>query len=153
MHSPSHPSILGRCIHVQVSTTIVQVTSAHLQVPTTFLMYLHEVSVSTGNLQPDVSIIIIYILGCLQIISSYPLPRYRFQNISECELVQSLFLVVQHPYLGTIHPYTGIHKQSPVAKILYTSIIHIIKSQLERNTLKQSSVNMDAVTISMLVSQ
>ena len=32
MHSPSHPSILGRCIHVQVSTSIVQVTLAHLRV-------------------------------------------------------------------------------------------------------------------------
>ena len=51
MHSPSHPSILGRCIHVQVSTTIVQVTLAHLQVPLIFLMYLHQVSVSTGHLQ------------------------------------------------------------------------------------------------------
>ena len=49
LHTPSHPSILDRCIHVQVSTTIVQVTSAHLKVPTTFFMYLHQVSVSTGH--------------------------------------------------------------------------------------------------------
>ena len=41
LHTPSHPSILDRCIHVQVSTTIVQVISAHLKVPTTFFMYLH----------------------------------------------------------------------------------------------------------------
>ena len=49
LHTPSHPSILDRCVHVQVSTTIVQVTSAHLQVSTTFFMYLHQVSVSTGH--------------------------------------------------------------------------------------------------------
>ena len=129
LHTPSHPSILDRCIHVQVSTTIVQVTSAHLKVPTTFLIKC-LCAQAISILQPDVSIIIIYILGCLQIISSYPLPRYRFQNISECILVQSQLLVLQCPSLCTLHPYTGIHNQSPVVKILYTSIIHIIKSQL-----------------------
>ena len=138
MHTPSHPAIVGSCIHVHctgtlyivpVSTTIVQVTSAHLQVPITFLMNLHHCVVTTGSLQPDVSIIIIYILGCLQIISSYPLPRYRFQNISKCILVQSQLLVLQCPSLCTLYPYTGTHNQSPVVKILYTSILHIIKSQ------------------------
>ena len=108
----------------------------------------------TPFLELDLFDSVIYILRCLQIISSYQLPRYRFQNISECILVQSQFLVVQCPFRGTLHPCKGIHKQCPVVKILYTSIIiHIIKSQLESNTLQQSSVNMDAVTIIMLVSQ
>ena len=77
--------------------TIVKNTLANLQVPIIFLIYLHQVSVSTGvRPSPDVYNII-YMLRCLQINSSYPLPRYRLQNISECILVQSQFFVVQCP--------------------------------------------------------
>ena len=47
MHSPSYSSILSRCIHVQVSTTIVKITLAHIQVPKTFFMYLLQVLVSS----------------------------------------------------------------------------------------------------------
>ena len=170
---------------VQVSKTIIQVTSAYLQVKCVqcipnfsgflytrstviyievllyvcnlFIFWCIYSSTSVHRSSWDVYIIIISIHRCLQIILKLPITqlpevlRYKFQNILECILVQSQFLVVQHPFLGTLHPYTGIHKQSPVVKILYTSIIHIIKSQLQSNTLKQSSVKMDAATIIMLV--
>ena len=41
MHSPSYSSILSRCIHVQVSTTIFKITLAHIQVPITFFLHVH----------------------------------------------------------------------------------------------------------------
>ena len=92
IHSPSYSSILSCCIHVQVQTTIVKITLAHIQVPITFLN-VFTLSVSVLKPSPDVYIIIICILRCLHIISCYPLPIYRFQNISECILVQTQTLL------------------------------------------------------------
>ena len=43
-------------------------------------MYLHSIGIHRPS--PDASIIIIYVYKC------YPLPRYRFHNISQCINVQ-----------------------------------------------------------------
>ena len=138
MHSPSHPSILGCCIHVEVSTTIVKITLAVLQVPITFLVYLRQ-CIGVHRPSPGKSIIIIYILSFLPIFPTYPLSRYRFP-----EHVRMYTHTKQIPCCARAHfqaLYIHIQvKHSPVVKILYTSMIDAIKSQLESNTFKNNPV-------------
>ena len=135
--TPFNSRSLHQCT-VQVSKTIIQVTSAYVQVKCVqcipnfsgflytrstviyievllyvcnlFIFWCIYSSISVHRSSWDVYIIIISIHRCLQIILKLPITqlpevlRYKFQNISECILVQSQFLVVQHPFLGTLHP-------------------------------------------------
>ena len=101
------------------------------------------------------SIIIICILRCLHIFSSYPLPRYIFQNISECILLQTKFLVVQCPFWQSTsigRQPEAIYSCEDIVIYIY-AMIEAIKSQLESDNFIQSHVNMGTATIIMLVSQ
>ena len=99
MHSPSHPSILGRCIHVQVSTSIVQVTLAHLRV-CIYIKCLYPQAISrcvyNYNLYPC----------CAMPISGHSISMQRYpQAISSCQDI--IYIYYTHNKITTREQYSS----------------------------------------------